>query len=465
MSGARVDVRGLTWRPWGRRDPVLDRVDLRLEPGERIVLAGPSGAGKSTLLRALAGRLSADDGELAGEVRVDGVTGLLLQDPTAAVVADRVGRDTAFGPENLALTRDEIWSRVADSLRRSAFPYDANRPTAQLSGGEGQRLALAGALAMRPGLLLLDEPAAMLDADNAARVREAVLAVADRTGCTLAVVEHRMGPWLDHVDRLVVLGAAGCVVADDSPGHVLSARAGALRAAGLWIDDVAPDVHAAGASTAPGEPLLVARDVVARPGGRRHGVAGGAVGPFDLTAARGVVTALTGRSGAGKSTALGVLAGLAAPASGTLLADAGWSPRRERRPHRWRSRELAERVAWLPQAPELALVARTVRAEVLATSQALDAPPRSRRGAPTGCSRRSASPTSRTSTRTTCQGASNGAWGSRPRSRTGPTSCCSTSRPWVRTASPGVRCSTRSWRWCGPAPRWPWRLTTPTCWR
>ena len=380
MTGARVDVRGLTWRPWGRRHPVLDRVDLRLEPGERVVLAGPSGAGKSTLLRALAGRLSADDGELAGEVRVDAVTGLLLQDPSVAVVADRVGRDTAFGPENLALPRDDIWARVEDSLRRSAFPYDVDRPTAALSGGEGQRLALAGALALRPGLLLLDEPAAMLDADNAARVREAVLAVAERSHCTLVVVEHRMTPWLDHVDRLVVLGAGGQVVADGPPHRVLADHADRLRAEGLWVDDVPPSAphDAAGAPVveASGGPLLVGHDVVARPGTRLGRGSTACVGPFDVTVTRGVVTTVTGPSGAGKSTALGVLAGLTAPASGLLHADAGWAPRRERRPHRWRSRELAERMAWLPQAPEHALVARTVRAEVLATGRALRRPAR-----------------------------------------------------------------------------------------
>ncbi|MGN6299613.1 MAG: ABC transporter ATP-binding protein [Angustibacter sp.] len=374
MTGARVDVRGLTWRPWGRRDPVLDAVDLRLEPGEYIVLAGPSGAGKSTLLRALAGRLVADDGDLAGEVRVDGVTGLLLQDPSAAVVADRVGRDTAFGPENLALPRDDIWARVEDSLRRSAFPYVVDRPTAALSGGEGQRLALAGALAMRPGLLLLDEPAAMLDATTAARVREAVLAVADRSGCTLVVVEHRMGPWLDHVDRLVVLGADGGVLADAAPAQVLAERSDQLRAAGLWVDDLPPTVEGAAVSPSPGDPLLVGRDVLARPGGGLRRAAAALVGPFDATLARGAVTTVTGPSGAGKSTALQALAGLVAPASGDLLADAAWAPRRERRPHRWRSRELAQRMAWLPQAPEHALVARTVRDEVLATSRALRRP-------------------------------------------------------------------------------------------
>ena len=111
---------------------MLAGIDLRIEPGERVLLAGPSGAGKSTLLLALAGLLSPDDGELAGEVTVGGATGLLLQDPTAAVVAERAGRDTAFGLENLAMARDQIWARVREALRDSGFPYDLERPTSAL---------------------------------------------------------------------------------------------------------------------------------------------------------------------------------------------------------------------------------------------------------------------------------------------------------------------------------------------
>ena len=97
------------------------------------------------------------------------------------------------------------------------------------------RLALAGALALRPGMLLLDEPTAMLDEATARRVRAAVLAVAETTGCTLVVVEHRMAPWLPYVDRLVVLSADGQVSADARPDTVLATQAADLAAAGLWL--------------------------------------------------------------------------------------------------------------------------------------------------------------------------------------------------------------------------------------
>ncbi len=362
VDAARVVVRGLTWRPYGRPAPVLREVDLRLEPGEHVLLAGPSGAGKSTLLSALAGQLSGEDGELTGSVDVRGRVGLLLQDPSTAVVAERAGRDAAFGPENLGLAREQIWARVDVALREAGFPYDRARPTSALSGGEGQRLALAGALALRPGLMLLDEPTAMLDAPTAARVRAAIVAAARASGATLVVVEHQMAPWWPHVDRVVTLSADGRVV-DDAPPPAPSPHGAAPSA---------PQAHLVAKVRGGGGRVLVsARDVVGAPPGWRRDQPPTRVGPFDADVVAGAVTTLQGPSGSGKSTLLALLAGLSAPLAGDVVADSGWAPRGRRHPHAWRSRELAARVAWLPQLPEHALVATTVRDEVLATSRAL----------------------------------------------------------------------------------------------
>ncbi|MBD3785156.1 MAG: ABC transporter ATP-binding protein, partial [Micrococcales bacterium] len=226
MATARlglVEVEDLTWRPYGRREPVLREVRLTLRPGERVLLAGPSGAGKSTLLRALTGLLgSAEAGELTGSVTLDGAppgsrpgaTGLVLQEPGSGVVAATVGRDVAFGLENVGAPRELMPDRVTAALAAVGLgdlPLDT--PTSALSGGQTQRLALAGTLALDPSLVLLDEPTAMLDPASAAEVRAAVAGMLDRKPRTLVVVEHVLGPWVELVDRLVVLSADGRVVA------------------------------------------------------------------------------------------------------------------------------------------------------------------------------------------------------------------------------------------------------------
>ncbi|WP_159317015.1 ATP-binding cassette domain-containing protein, partial [Raoultella terrigena] len=138
-------------------------------------LVGPSGSGKSTMLLGLAGALGTTiAGDLSGSASVDGRIGLLLQNPAESVVAEHLGRDVAFGLENARLGRDEIWRRVDAALLSVGLPYGRDHPTGALSGGEQQRLALAGVLAVEPDVLLLDEPTAMLDAETAATVRAAI---------------------------------------------------------------------------------------------------------------------------------------------------------------------------------------------------------------------------------------------------------------------------------------------------
>ncbi|MET0449472.1 MAG: ABC transporter ATP-binding protein, partial [Aeromicrobium sp.] len=291
---------------------------------------------------------------LSGSAEVDGRLGLLLQNPSDAIVAERMGRDVAFGPENAALPPDEIWSRVDEALDAVGLTYGRDHFTAALSGGEQQRLALAGVLAMRPDVLLLDEPTSMLDGATAASVREAVLAASgDRT---LVVVEHRIEPWLPHVDRVVVLAPGGGVVSD---GTVASFLAGP-RPSGVWMPgmptptplDVPVDLVRPAA-----DPLIVSASDVSvelvmrtlRGTQRTQALVG-------LTAAivPSEVTGFTGPSGAGKSTALAVLGGLLKPATGTVAPDL----------RRLRSTALASTVGWVPQNPELGFLTSTVGAEV-----------------------------------------------------------------------------------------------------
>src|SRR3954447_21448724 len=152
---AEVALTGFGWRHAGRRAWAVRGVDLRIGPGERVLLLGPSGAGKSTVLAALAGLLPEDSGEAEGEIEIDGLdprkarenVGILFQDPQTQLVMARSGDDVAFGLENRGVPPADIWPRVPDAFARVGFPYPIDRATAALSGGEQQRLALAGVLA------------------------------------------------------------------------------------------------------------------------------------------------------------------------------------------------------------------------------------------------------------------------------------------------------------------------------
>ncbi|MEJ5946093.1 ABC transporter ATP-binding protein [Pseudokineococcus basanitobsidens] len=373
-------ARGFGWRHGGRRAHALRGVDLDVAPGERVLLLGPSGSGKSTLLAALAGVLAggppgaggADDGEREGELLVGGApagarrgrAGLVLQDPESQVVLSRLGDDVAFGAENLAVPREEIWPRVRAALDAVGLDLPLDHPTAALSGGQKQRLALAGALAMRPGLLLLDEPTANLDPAGVVEVRDAVVAALRRTGATLVVVEHRVAVWADVVDRVVVLGRPAdgeAVVADGPPEQVLRAHGDALAARGVWVPQRFRAGPPAPAWTPPavGDVLLHARSLAcARPGGPV------AVRSADLDLPAASVTALTGANGAGKTTLALTLAGLLEPVGGGVEASPGLAGDLGVSPWGWRSRELLRRVGTVFQDPEHQLLTATVADEL-----------------------------------------------------------------------------------------------------
>ncbi len=337
-----------------------------------MLLAGPSGAGKSTVLHALVGALGSTlPGHLEGDVLVDGRVGLVPQTPGDAVVAERIGRDVAFGPENLGLARDDIWRRVDAALEAVGLRQGRDHPTAALSGGELQRLALAGVLAMRPDVVLLDEPTSMLDAEHAASVRDAVArTVADRTS-TLLVVEHRLGPWLDLVDRVVVLGSDGTLIADAEPGRFVRDHRESLGRAGVWMPGLDAPTPAVidPAQVTPHRTLeaIAWTDLTVdlRSRSMRGTTTTRALDAVDARLDPGRLTALSGPSGAGKSTLLAAFGGLVKPVAGVVT---GPEPALLDR----RSRALAADVGWVPQVPEHGFVATTVRAEVEATPGRLD---------------------------------------------------------------------------------------------
>ncbi|KQQ00931.1 ABC transporter ATP-binding protein [Rathayibacter sp. Leaf185] len=346
-------------------------LDLAVEPGERVLLLGPSGAGKSTLLHALAGVLGGEeDGASAGELTLDGrsplasrgTAGLVLQDPDTQAVLARVGDDVGFACENLGVPREQIAERVRAALDDVGLDVSLDHSTSALSGGQKQRLALAGVLAMRPRLLLLDEPTANLDPAGVREVRAAVERSTTRSGATLLVVEHRVDVWFDLVDRVVVLGGDGTVIADGDPQTVLIQTRAALAEAGVWIPGEVPARVPGDGGPAP--VALSTRDLaVGRPvfGARRPVPV---VSGLDLEIAAGRVTAVLGPNGAGKSTLALTLAGLLPPAAGEVLAAEAVRDGASPHPYRWSSTQLADRVAMVFQEPEHQFLTARVRQEL-----------------------------------------------------------------------------------------------------
>ncbi|MFL5923878.1 MAG: ABC transporter ATP-binding protein [Gaiellaceae bacterium] len=280
----------------------LRDVSLEIEAGEVVALLGPSGGGKSTLLRALAGLVPHfHGGRFAGRVEVGGfdtcharpadlagTVATLFQDPEDQVVFTRVANEVAFGLENVGTPPAEIAPRALDALAAVGAAHLAERPVAELSGGELQRVCLASVLALRPRLLLLDEPTSQLDPDGAA----AAIELARESGAAVVVSEQRPERVLGACDRVLFL--AGGRLEAELPDAWLPREAGLLHA------------EPSGEAVCTLEGVSFAYDAVP------------VVQDASLRVGRGEIVALVGPNGSSKTTLAKLAAGLLEPAAGRV---------------------------------------------------------------------------------------------------------------------------------------------------
>ncbi len=235
MRSRVIEIRNATYRYSGAQSPALRDVTLHVSRGEFVLVTGPTGSGKSTLLRVINGLIPHfHEGELHGTVRVVGMNtalarpnqmaarvGTVFQFPEEQIVGSKVWRDVAFGPQNLLLPEKEILKRVEEGLAFVGLEELREREVSTLSGGEKQRLALASVLAMRPELLLLDEPAAELDSRGREDLVGLLVRLSGDGSRTLVIADHRLDDLVGVVDRVVVL-QGGRVVLDGPPRSVLA---------------------------------------------------------------------------------------------------------------------------------------------------------------------------------------------------------------------------------------------------
>lgn len=318
--------------------PALDDVSFDVPAGQCVLVAGPSGCGKSTLAKVLSGLIPhALAAEMKGSVQVAGLetskhplpvlaqrVGIVFQNPATQLFHLRAEEEVAFGPRNLGFDEAEVQERVAWALAATGLTSLRERKPAELSGGQKQCLAIAALLAMRPQVLVLDEPTASLDVPSTARVMEA-LAWLKRQGMTIVLVEHRLAEAAQLADRLLVMHD-GQILAQGPPLELLADR-GLRKRLGLrrpaeerptpWAQLIQPNGH-----RAPEAVPLVSLEGVSAGYGRRA-----VVHDVNLDLYPGDLLALVGDNGVGKSTLALVAAGLIKPQAGKVRYRGGKRPR------------------------------------------------------------------------------------------------------------------------------------------
>jgi energy-coupling factor transport system ATP-binding protein len=373
MSSLPLVVENLSFKYRTRPELAIEDISFELKPGELLLIAGSSGCGKTTLARCINGLIPRSyRGERKGRVLLNGrevaemkiaemaqEVGTLLQDPERQIVASNVFNEIAFGPENLGLPRDEIIMRVEQVMQRLNIEYLRQRETFNLSGGEKQKVALAGVLVMNPSILLLDEPLASLDPASAHDALAVFRSLADE-GKTVILVEHRVEDAISiNPDRLLYMEGGRIKYLgpiQELPSEIDHTQ---VKLPAPWVVqrvralDMPPAAPTKPEVKERGEPLVVFEDVDFRYDEEYPLV----LQNVNLQIHPGDLIAVLGPNGAGKSTLVKHAIGLLKPTRGRVLVE-GQDTRK------MSVAQIARVLGYVFQSPTHMLYAPTVREEL-----------------------------------------------------------------------------------------------------
>lgn len=374
----------------------LRDVSLSFAAGEFVLVMGPSGGGKSTLLRCLNGLVPHFyGGTFSGRVRVLGrdpvalgpremsdLVGFVFQDPEAQFIVDDVEGELAFSMEARAYPRPLMAERITEVSRLMGIEHLLGRRVSTLSGGQRQRVAVAAALAVRPSVLVLDEPTSQLDPVAADELLSALVDLNRRRGLTVVLSEHRLERVVQYVDRVIYVPGNGGEMLVGSPHEVLPQvpLAPPVVRLGRALHWQPPPITVEEA-----EPLIASLAVEKRDGKGQHGHSARppllqaegvsyaysslpALSDLSLVVREGEILAIQGHNGAGKTTLLKTLVGLLRPQSGRVLL-AGRDIR-DMPMH-----EVIAEVGYVPQSPGSLLFQESVLQELEFTRRSHRLPP------------------------------------------------------------------------------------------
>jgi len=243
---AVIEARNLTYTYPGSTRPAIQDVALTIKKGEFVILTGPSGCGKTTLCRCFNGLIPHFyQGELEGNLVVAGLrvvehpiselarhVGFVFQNPENQLFALSVEKDVAFGLENIGMPREEMQKQVDWALQMTGTEDLRERAPHELSGGQQQRVAIASVLAMRPEVMVLDEPTSFLDPFGAQTIFEVISRLNKELGITVVLVEHRLDLASKYADHVIVMDE-GRIVLDGGPREIFDSEEARLIGVGI----------------------------------------------------------------------------------------------------------------------------------------------------------------------------------------------------------------------------------------